>query len=81
MFHYARRLALRTSQWFIVALWVCLWLGLALLSGCGDSEQDVFDRGYDEGYNAGQYDVCRELDNISPLASRMKDEIRNCRGY
>ena len=51
---------------------------LLLLSACSGSEPDPYDLGFEEGYNAGQYDVCREVDGFAP---GVKDNLRNCRGY
>ncbi|MGF1632181.1 MAG: hypothetical protein ACFCUT_22125 [Kiloniellaceae bacterium] len=56
-----------------------LWLaGLLFLAGCGESDDDIYNRAYEEGYNKGQYDVCRELGSI---ALNLKGRLRNCRGY
>ena len=49
-----------------------------LLAGCGESTENTYQRGYEEGYNAGQYDVCTEISDISP---GLKSRLRGCRGY
>ena len=51
---------------------------LLVLVGCGESEEDICDRGYEEGYSDGQFDVCWELRGISPA---LKDRLGNCHGY
>ena len=47
------------------------------LGACGDDEA-IREAAYEEGYNDGQYDVCRELGGIAP---GVKDRLRHCRGY
>ena len=52
-------------------------LALLIMAGCGESKDDIYQSGYEEGYDAGQYDVCRELNDIAPT---IKDRLQNCRG-
>ena len=56
------------------AIWLIVPL---LLTGCSDREleRDIW---WEDGYNAGQYDVCRELAMIS---ESIKETLGNCRGY
>jgi hypothetical protein len=62
------------AHWFISCA-VVLAL-IPVLTGCGG--ESSYERGYADGYNQGQRDVCREIDRV---ASRMKDQLRNCRGF
>ncbi len=48
------------------------------ITACGESEDEIYERGYDEGYNDGQYEVCRELESIAP---RLKDQLTGCDGF
>ena len=48
------------------------------LVGCGESTEDAHDRGYEEGYEDGQYEVCRELESIAPA---LKERLKSCRGF
>ena len=53
---------------------LCLCFLIAIgVTGCGDD-----DEAYTEGYNDGQYDVCRELEGVAPA---VKDQLSHCRGY
>ena len=59
---------LKASTSFIVV--ICL-------TGCGDSEADL-DEAYWEGYDDGQYAVCRQIDSIAPA---IESGLSNCRGF
>jgi len=56
---------------------IALVVTLLVLVGCGEDEQEIRDRAFEDGYEEGQYDVCRELNSIAP---RIKDQIKNCQG-
>ena len=60
---------MRYSMRMVLALGAIL-----VLVSCGESEEEI----YEEGYNDGQFDVCRELRDIAP---GLKDRLRHCRGY
>ncbi len=53
-------------------------LTVVLISGCGESTEEIYERGYEDGYNQGQYDVCEEAAGIS---AGVKDRLSNCRGF
>jgi hypothetical protein len=48
------------------------------LAACGDSDEEIYERAYEEGYNDGQYDVCDELKGVS---AAIEAKLRNCRGF
>jgi len=57
------------------------YLALALLlalAACGENPDRAYERGFNEGYDAGQYDVCQELDR---RYSNISDQLRNCVGF
>jgi len=51
----------------IAALFSVLALSMV---GCGESSEDVYDRGYTDGYNEGLYDgkseICNEITDVAP---------------
>ncbi len=47
---------------------------LALIA-CGESEDEIYERGYEEGYNDGQYEVCEELSSIAP---GLRNRLQHC---
>ncbi len=51
---------------------------MLVLTACGESDDEIYERGYGEGYDDGQYDVCRELDGVAP---GIKGSLRGCRGF
>ena len=53
-------------------------IALLALAGCGEDEQEIRDQAFEEGYDEGQYDVCRELNAIAP---RIKDHLKSCQGF
>lgn len=65
---------------------LCLCLVVSVgASACGDDEaadeaadEATYDGAYTEGYNDGQYEVCDELEGISPS---IKNLVRQCQGY
>jgi len=54
---------------------VCVSL---LLVGCGESSDDAYMRGYDEGYEEGVWEVCAELKDVAP---GVEDSLNACYGY
>lgn len=54
-----------------------LILMAVIIAGCGEGRDNAYQRGYEEGYDTGQHEVCRELKRIAPA---IKDKLRNCRG-
>ena len=50
-------------------------LALLIMAGCGESKDDIYQSGFDEGYAAGRYSVCRELNDIAP---RVTARLQNC---
>jgi len=50
----------------------------ALLTACGESADEAYVRGYDEGYIDGQYEVCTDLEIIAP---ELKARLQDCDGY
>ena len=50
----------------------------ALLTACGESADEAYVRGYDEGYNDGQYEVCNDLEGIAP---GFKAQLPQCDGF
>ena len=71
--------ACQTSQAKDEGMKAALALAVMLtVTACGESEDEIYERGYDEGYNDGQYEVCRELESIAP---RLKDQLTGCDGF
>jgi hypothetical protein len=57
------------------------FLVLALIA-CGDDyDYDIDEESYNEGYNAGQFDVCYEIRRHSAYGDRIADSLSNCDGY
>ena len=50
----------------------------ALLTACGESADEAYVRGYDEGYIDGQYEVCNDLERIAP---GLKARLQDCDGF
>ena len=46
---------------------------IAMLAGCGESSEEAYER----GYNDGQWDVCNELESVAP---GVEGRLQNCRG-
>ncbi len=70
----ARQTSKAKGQEMKVALALVVMLAI---TACGESEDEIYERGYDEGYNDGQYEVCRELESIAP---GLKDQLTGCDG-
>jgi hypothetical protein len=73
---------------------LCLCLVVSVgVSACGDdkaayeaayeaadeaADEVTYDEAYTKGYNDGQYEVCRELEGMSPSITNL---LRHCREY
>ena len=69
---------------------LCLCLVVSVgVSACGDdkaayeaadeaADEATYDEAYTKGYNDGQYEVCRELEGMSPSITNL---LRHCREY
>ncbi len=65
---------------------LCLCLVVSVgVSACGDDEaadesadNATYDEAYTEGYSDGQYEICRELEGMSPS---IKNLLRHCREH
>ena len=59
----------------------CLIPLLIALAGCGESNDDAYQRGYnvghEDGYNSGQWDACEELGSVAPAT---KSRLQSCDG-
>ena len=53
-----------------VLTFCCSILLFTVLAGCGESDEEVFARGYEvgyeDGYNEGQGAACEELESVAP---------------
>lgn len=47
------------------------------LAACGDDRDTIRDEAYEEGFEAGAYEVCREIGGIS---QDIRNRLRACRG-
>lgn len=51
---------------------------LVVLGGCREGSEDAYDRGFEDGFEEGQYLVCREIGGLAP---DFRDQIRSCHGF
>lgn len=51
---------------------------MLMLAACGDSSDTIRDEAYEEGFEAGAYEVCSEIGDIS---LDIRDQLRSCRGF
>ena len=63
------------SKVIVAVIGLCASL---LVTACGESSDDSYARGYDEGYEYGAWEVCAELKGIAPA---VKDELDACEGF
>ena len=50
---------------------------MLVLTACGDDSDTIRDEAYEEGFEAGTYEVCREIGGIS---QDIRNRLRTCRG-
>jgi len=50
---------------------------MLVLTACGDDSDTIRDEAYEEGFEAGAYEVCREIGGIS---QDIRNRLRACQG-
>lgn len=50
---------------------------MLVLAACGDDSDTIRDEAYEEGFEAGAYEVCREIGAIS---QDIRNRLRACQG-
>jgi len=51
---------------------------LPLASCDSETPEEAYDRGYYEGYEDGQYELCREVESVSMAIAR---RLEGCEGF